>query len=88
MCALIPSTSYTTGEWYWWCCFPFCFKNENVPKLKDLVQEYKTGKEMLLLGSRIRNTRQSQNSAPHDNLFGDSQELFFFFFEKWHNGHA
>lgn len=34
---------------------------------------------MLLLGSWIRNTRQSQSSAPHDNLFGDSEEHFFFF---------
>ena len=55
------------------------FLNENVPKPKDLVQKYKTGKEMLLLGSWIRNTRQSQSSAPHDNLFGVSEEHFFFF---------
>ena len=40
---------------------------------------------MLLLGSWIRNTRQSQSSAPHDNLFGDSEEHFFFL-KKWHNG--
>lgn len=58
--------------------------NENVPnlELKDLVQKYKTGKEILLSGSWIRNIRQSQNSAPHDNLFGDSQEHFYFYFLK------
>ena len=45
--------------------------------MKELVQEHKTAKDVLLLGRQIRSTKQGKNLASYDYLLGDSRFSFF-----------